>query len=205
VTVDYFDATMLNRQRLLWAIATRRQLERWEPLVAAILRDSLARRPSDAVLVWSAEIEHHFGLIAAHHLLVALDGAPASGVPVDGLLRAELTDGRHLHEHWVDNMPVFNVVPRPAPPPRQSGRSFADRNPGESPYWWLGFDSKKGAMFTPKASAQELHRLLDAVETDVLASDSMLAEYVPPRVPSPWLHRGGEWWPKADDAEQPGD
>ena len=31
---EYFDQTMLNRQRLLWAVATRRQLERWEPLVA---------------------------------------------------------------------------------------------------------------------------------------------------------------------------
>jgi hypothetical protein len=188
----------VNRQRLLWAVATRKQLERWEPLVAAFLRDSLERRPSDAVLVWSAEIEHHFGLVAAHHLLVAIDLPPASGVPIDPTIRAELTEGRHLHEHWPDNMPVFKVVPPPAQPPRQSGRSFAARNPGESPYWWLGFDSKKGAMFMPQAPAQELHRLLDSVETEVLASDAALAEYVPPRAPSQWMLHDGEWWPKPD-------
>jgi hypothetical protein len=28
---------MLNRQRLLWAFATRRQLERWEPLPLSLL------------------------------------------------------------------------------------------------------------------------------------------------------------------------
>jgi hypothetical protein len=196
VTSNYFDARMLNRQRLLWSVATRRQLERWEPLVAAYLRASLAGQPPDAGLVWSAEIEHHFGLVAAHHLLGALDESPPSCVPVDTLLRAELTEGRHLHEHWVDNMPVFNVVPRPAQPPRQSGRSFAARNPGRSPYWWLGFDSKKGAMLTPQAPVQDLHRLLDAVE--VLASDPALTEYLPPRAPSPWLYENGEWWPKGD-------
>ena len=32
---EYFDERMVNRERLLWAIATRRQLERWEPYVAA--------------------------------------------------------------------------------------------------------------------------------------------------------------------------
>ena len=32
---SYFSDLMVNRQRLLWTLATRRQLERWEPLVAA--------------------------------------------------------------------------------------------------------------------------------------------------------------------------
>ena len=32
---DYFGEFMVNRQLLLWAVATRTQLERWEPLVAA--------------------------------------------------------------------------------------------------------------------------------------------------------------------------
>jgi hypothetical protein len=201
VAADYFDATMLNRQRLLWAVGTRRQLERWEPLVAAELRDSLAGRAANGGRVWAAEIEHHLALVAVHHLLVALDLPPASGVPVDPVLRAELIEGRHLHEHWPDNVPVFNVTPPPAPPPKESGKSFAARNPGRSPYWWLEWSSKDGPRLMPHASAQELHQLLDAVEAEVLASDPALAEYVPARAPSPWLHEGGEWWPKTDAAE----
>jgi hypothetical protein len=198
VSADYFDATMLNRQRLLWAVATRRQLERWELLVAAHILDSLAGREAVGSRVWAAEIEHHFALVAAHHLIVALDLPPASGVVVDPVLRAELIEGRHLHEHWPDNAPVFNVKPPPAPPPRQSGRAFAARNPGRSPYWWLGWSSNDGPQLMPQAAAQELHDLLDAVEAEVLASDPALADYVPARAPSPWLHEGGEWWPKPE-------
>jgi hypothetical protein len=48
MTTDYFNEGMVNRQRLLWAIATRRQLERWEPLVAAILNETSPGGPSTA-------------------------------------------------------------------------------------------------------------------------------------------------------------
>jgi hypothetical protein len=196
VTNDYFDERMLNRQRLLWAVATRRQLERWEPIVAAVARHQIANRRPAGKDIWSAEIEHHLALIAAHNLLQALDLAPATSVLVDATLRAELTEGRHLHEHWPDNMPVFNVRPRPAQPPRQSGKNFAGRNPDRGPYWWLGFDPKKGALLLPHVSAPTLHELLDAVEAEVLTNDDSFREYVPPRAPSPWLHENGEWWPK---------
>jgi hypothetical protein len=196
VTNDYFDERMVNRQRLLWAIATRRQLERWEPIVAAVVRGHIADRQPEGADVWSGEIEHHFALIAAHNLLEALDLAPATNVSVDATLRAELTEGRHLHEHWSDNMPVFNVRPRPAQPPRQSGKNFAGRNPDRGPYWWLGFDPKKGALLLPHVSAPALHELLDAVEAEVLTNDDSFREYVPPQAPSPWLHEDGEWWPK---------
>jgi hypothetical protein len=63
VTNDYFDERMLNRQRLLWAIALRRQLERWEPLVASYLRAVMADREPDGADVWSGEIEHNLALI----------------------------------------------------------------------------------------------------------------------------------------------
>lgn len=198
MNADYFDETMRSRQRLLWAVATRRQLERWEPLVAAYWLNALAGRNADGALVWQAEIEHHFALIAAHHLLDALDLSPASGVPVAPTMRDELTQGRDLLEHWEDNLPVFLVTPRPEPPPRRSGRAFAARNPGLSPYWWLRLDNSRGAMVMPQAPAPALHDLLDAVEAEVIASDPGLADYVPPRAPSPWVHENGEWWPKAD-------
>ena len=41
---DYFDDLTVNRQRLLWTVAIRRQLERWEPPVAARVGDDLAGR-----------------------------------------------------------------------------------------------------------------------------------------------------------------
>ena len=53
MTTDYFNEGMVNRQRLLWAIATRRQLERWEPLVAAILNEDLAGRPLNGGTWWA--------------------------------------------------------------------------------------------------------------------------------------------------------
>jgi hypothetical protein len=196
VTNDYFDERMVNRQRLLWAIATRRQLERWEPLVASNLRAHLAGRRPTGADIWSAEIEHHLALVAARNLIQALDLAPAANVSVDPTLRAELIEGRHLHEHWPENMPVFNVTPRPAQPPHRSGERFTARNPKRGPYSWLSCNNKEGAMLLPHASAPALHKLLDAVEAEVLTDDDSLSDYVPPRAPSPWIHEDGEWWPK---------
>lgn len=203
MTDDYFDEGTRNRQRLIWAVATRRQLERWEPIVAANLLADGEGGQLEGADVWSAAIEHHFALVAAHHLLVALDLHPASSVHVEATLRAELTEGRHLHEHWKENLPVFNVKPRPREPGHQSGRDFAARNPGRGPYWWLGWTNKRGALLLPNVSAPALHRLLDDVEAEVLASDARLSEYVPPRAPSPWVHKGGEWWPDAASVAAP--
>ena len=129
VTRNYFDDVMINRQRLLFAIATRRQLDRWEPIVAAHVRRLMGDRQLDDPDIWAAEIEHHFLLIAARNLLRALELPPSTNVTVDQTLRAELIEGRDLHEHWTENLPIFNVRPRPAQPPRRSGRDFAARNP----------------------------------------------------------------------------
>jgi hypothetical protein len=195
MTGDYFDDRMVNRQRLLWMIATRRQLERWEPIVAEGVRRAVAGRQLDDVDIWSAEIEHHFTLVAARHLIEALAFDPAASVPVDPTVRDELVEGRNLHEHWRENLPVFNVTPR-AQAPRRSGRDFAARNPDRGPYWWLGFDHKSGALLLPHVGAPALHQLLDAVEAEVLSEDPSLATFMPPRAPSPWIHEDGEWWPK---------
>jgi hypothetical protein len=196
----YFGPLMVNRQRLLWAVATRRQLERWELLVAESLRAEFDGAEFGDANIWLAAMEHHFVLIAARNLLHALDLDPATSVPVDPTMRAELIEGRDLHEHWTENMPVFNMTPRKTEPPRRSGRDFAARNPREGPYDWLCWSNTKGAELLPHVSAPELHDLLDAVETDVLARDAALARFVPPRVPSPWTRQNGEWWPKREDA-----
>lgn len=200
MTDDYFDDTIVNRQRLLWAIATRQQLERWEPIVATVVRDGLAGRPPDGADVWSAEIEHHLALVAARNLFRALDLPPTTTVSVDPILRAELIEGRDLHEHWPENLQVFTVRPRVAQPQYPSGKKFAARNPDSGPYWQFAWNLKTGARLLPHVSAPALHQLLDAVEADVLTNDVAFRDYVPPRAPSPWLHQNGEWWPKTDDA-----
>jgi hypothetical protein len=56
---------------------------------------------------------------------------------IDPTIRSELIEGRDLHEHWEENMPVFNVSPRVEMPPRSTGRRFAARNPKAGPYEWL--------------------------------------------------------------------
>jgi len=196
-TSDYFSPAMVNRERLVWTVATRRQLGRWEPLVAASVLRGFEDRQLDDADIWAAQIEHHFALIAARHLLQALELDPPTNVAVDPTLRAELKEGRDLHEHWLENVPVFNVSPRVKQPPRSSGRSFAARNPDRAPYWWLGWSNKTGPTLLPNVSAPAVHGLLDAVEAEVLADDSALSPFVPPRAPSPWLHQDGEWWPKA--------
>jgi hypothetical protein len=195
VTHEYFDERMVNRQRLLWTMATRRQLERWEPYVAAAVLRRTEGRELDSADIWSAEIEHHFALVAGRHLLRALEFEPATRVSIDPTLRAELIQGRDLHEHWPDNLPVFNISPRVDEPPRPSGRDFAARNPDRGPYWWLGWSNKTGAQLLPHVSAPALHHVLDEVEAEVLANDAELTRFVPPRAPSPWLQQDGEWWP----------
>jgi hypothetical protein len=78
--------------------------------------------------MWAVETEHHFALFAASHLLQALDLDPVTNVAINKTMRAELKEGRDLHEHWLDNLPVFNVSPRVRQPPRTPGREFAARN-----------------------------------------------------------------------------
>jgi hypothetical protein len=190
MTNDYFDDLMINRQRLLWAIATRQQLERWEPYVAAAVRDD-GLSDSD---IWAAEIEHHLALVAARHLIQALELAP-TGVSIDPTVRDELVEGRDLHEHWLDNLPVFLKTPRMAQPQFPSGKRYAARNPDRDPYRWDSWGNMTGPMLLPHVPASELHALVDAVEAEVLAQDEALERFVPERKASPWRFENGEWWP----------
>jgi hypothetical protein len=191
----YFDTLMLNRQRLLWAVASRLQLERWEPYVAADVLRGYEHRQLDDADIWLAQIEHHFALIAARNLLRALDLEPASSVVIDSTMRSELIEGRDLHEHWVENLPVFNITPRQTQPGYRSGRDFAKRHPTRGPYDWLSWSNKTGARLMPNVPASALHKVLDDVEAEVIADDAALARFIPPRAPSPWLRRDDEWWP----------
>ena len=194
----YFSPLMVRRQRLFWAVATRRQLERWEPLVAEWVYRNLFNRQLDDVDVWAAQAEHHLALVAARHLLHALDLAPAARVLVDPTVRDELIEGRDLNEHWTENMPVFNVNPRQTQPTHKTGKRFAARNPTSGPYDWIDWTPPSGALLQPHVPAPVLHQLLDAIEADALAEDPELARFVPARAPSPWVLQNGEWWPKGE-------
>lgn len=199
---DYFSDVSLNRQLLLWAVAARRQLERWEPLVAAHVRANLGGGPRlpDAE-IWQAQIEHHFALVAARNLLHAIDLANDYRIPLQPILRQELIDGRDLLEHWKENLPIFNTTPRPAEPKYPSGKRFAARHPRRTPYYWLSWTNTRGAMLLPDAAAPDLHELIDRVEATVLGKDPQLARFVPPRPESPWTESEGEWWPAAGIAK----
>jgi hypothetical protein len=196
---DYFNERMVNRQLLIWAIATRRQIERWEPLVAANLRAQyVGAPPFPDAFIWEAATEHHFLQIAARNLIRAIDLATPT-VPIEPKIRAELIEGRNLHEHWVDNLPVLSVTPRAEQPKHRSGKAFAARNPGRGPYWWLGWTNTEGPMILPNVPAQAVHELVDRVEATVMARDSGLRRFIPPRQPSPWLGEDAgddRWWPR---------
>lgn len=73
---DYFSGTMVNRQRLFWAVAARRQLERWEPIVATAVREAFSGRQLGDGDIWLGEIEHHL-----RSLLLATSSTPLTSVP----------------------------------------------------------------------------------------------------------------------------
>ena len=196
--VDYFD-----RYEYLpamgWAVATRTQLDRWEPLVAAWVAEEIGDRvPFPAPDYWRARHEWHFLIIAARNLIGSFD-LLANPPVLDSTIRDEIIEVRGVNEHWKENMPVFNVKPPPGPPPHRTGKSFAARNPGRSPFGLaLNWNIKAGALVTPNVSASDLHGLIDRVQEPIVADHPELAEYVPARLPSPWLKdpRWG-WFPRS--------
>jgi hypothetical protein len=198
----YWDSPSVNRELLIWAFATRRQLERWEPLVADSLRAEFkypGTSPFTDWQIWETAIEHHFLLVAARNLIRAIE-LPGAGVTIDPTLRAELIEGRDLHEHWVENAPIFNVHPRREPKYR-SGKDFAERNPQPSnyPYWWLGWNSRDGPRVLPNVPAHAIHKLVDRVGAVVTSRDPTLERFVPQRAPSPWAGEAAgddRWWPR---------
>jgi hypothetical protein len=197
----YFEEPMLSRQRLLWALATRRQLERWELYVARDIASVFQDRPSleDADL-WASQSEHHLLVIAARNRIGALDLPPKSAIEIDVDLRDDIVQGRGALEHWKENMPAFNVRAHRggAEPKHRSSRAFAERNPREAPFEWLDWTASTGPRVMPHAPASDLHALVDAVEAEALSVRPELARFIPPRAPSPWRRDDDGWWPAID-------
>jgi hypothetical protein len=192
----YFDAVMVNRQVLSWALATRLPPDRWEPLVAENARNLIEGIDSAGSLIWQAQFEHHFCLVAASHLLtsLALGRAP---VAVDPRLRAEIRQGRDLHEHWKENMPVFNVTPRRREPKHPTGQQFAAANPDRSPYFWLRWDNEVGPKLMPNVPSTNVRTLVDGAESHVLRVAPEMATFLLPRPESSWIDSPSHgWWPR---------
>lgn len=191
---EYFSGLMARRQALLWAIATRRQLDRWEALVASIVREQVS---AAGTVVWEAEVERHFALIAGRNLLWALD-LPGSEVVVDRSALETVKNLRDVHEHWNENMPVFNVSPLQEAPPRKSGQTLAAQEPDRTPFSQFAWNSTEGPMLWSGLPAATLRAVLDEIEEQVLAADPSLERFRPPRAPSPWLGEAAgadRWWP----------
>jgi len=158
---EYFSPLGVARGVMSWALGTRMQLDRWEPLVARNLWLHHRNEQLPDPLIWQAEHDHHFALVACRNLLgaLALAGDP---VEVDPVVHTQIA-GRDLHGHWDENMPVFNVRPS-GTPPRKSGKDFAVSNPDRSPYDWLAWKGNAGPMLLPLVAAPQVHALLDAAK-----------------------------------------
>jgi len=197
-TNDYFDDLAIQRQLLLWVTATRRQLQRWEANVAAIVHFGLQSHEPSGRLVWEAEIERHLAFVSARNLLRAIDLAQPH-IRVDTGFEEMLRVVRDLLEHWDENMPVFNVHPQRRPAPRRSGKLFKAKNEGQTPYSAFAWNSIEGPLLIAGVPASMLHSLLDEVEAEVIRDRPEMIEFIPERVPSPWLGESAgedQWLPR---------
>jgi hypothetical protein len=195
---DYFSGAGGYRQVLVWTVATRVQLERWEPLVAAHVKKDLVKETEfPSVGYWQMHYEWHFCLIAARNLIGALDLLD-SPIAFEQIVRDEIIETRDLNEHWKENMPVFNTRPRTLQPARKTGKSFAARNPNNGPYGWFNWNSRFGALLTPNVPAPRLRQLLEQVLARMLADRPELAAYIPAPAASPWIDDPDVhgWWPR---------
>jgi len=205
----YFDDLMSERQALVWAAAARRQLARWEPLVAkhclVLLEPQLDPPPAHPTAMttteyWQGETERHLLLVALRHLVVAaglMDQPPS----MDADVVAELREVRDLNEHWDESMPVFQAEPRAGEPQFRSGKRFAARHPRHGPYCWWAWDGALGPLVAPTVSGTQVYELVDAVVEAAEAARPDLAGTVPPAAPRPWripVAAGEMWWPDLD-------
>lgn len=218
MTIDPSFVVNPEHEVVVWAGATRRQLERWEPLVAwdwLVRNQGNMVHPPDPPIemsltnVFRAQTEHHFLLIAAGQLVKALRMLDPPPV-LDSTVADELTEARDLNEHWENNQPVFNVAAvQPDGPPKRirepsyrSGKRFAERNESAGPYCWWAWNGRDGPLITPNVPATAIHDLV-ATALD-LVTIANVEVFIPPAADRPWhmpLEQGAiGWTPKLDAA-----
>ena len=150
--------------------------------------------------MWPGEAERHLLLDAARNLLKAADLMDGPLV-IDPVVADELREVRDLNQHWDENMPVFEVRPRPREPKFQSGKDFAGGNPRRGPYCWWAWDNARGPLVSPNASTTEVHKLVADTITAARVTQPEMADAVPDAAPRPWSEPekpGDWWWPKLD-------
>ena len=196
------DDLMLHREVLVWVVGARRQLDRWEPLVARHTYLAMAKQDAPGRLVWDLDIEHHLAIVACGQLRSALERAVGKIPPMSRALADELTMLRNLHEHRDENLPRFANVWEPTLDHPTAAR-FAATHPLRSPFGFWSWEAARGPMLGPDLPSSDVRAELDRIERDVLDRDASLADYLPQeRPPSPWI--GDEpdpqwrWWPRDD-------
>lgn len=191
-----FARSVRQEQVLLWAIAARRELHHWDRDVAAAASLRLHRKPEPRNLTWMAEIDRHFALVALANLVRALRCADVDVVMDDEDLPERLTDLRNVNEHWDDYMPNFSAG-RKIRGPQPSGKRFAEKYPGASPYQAWSLDTDQGAMLGPATPVALVLAFVERVEAAVLAQRPDLAEVRPEPEENPWLGEdAGDWLPR---------
>jgi hypothetical protein len=196
------DDVLIHREVLIWVIGARRQLDRWEPLVARHTALSMLKREVPGRLAWDLDIEHHLAIVACGQLRSALDAADGKIEPMPAALAGELTMLRNLHEHRDENRARFANIWKPILSHR-TAKQFAAAHPLRSPFGFWTWESARGPMLGPDLPSSEVRDELDRIERDVLARDPSLAEYLPQERPrSPWLGEEPDpqwrWFPRDD-------
>lgn len=183
---------------LLWVIGARREIERWEYLAAQVLREDLDKIGTiDGPRYWLSHLNHHLAVVATHHAIEAAKLDPDFHARMDAADSRLIRDVRDLHEHWVENKPIFfGRIGQPAFP---SGRHFRELEPVRPPYAPMSWANKTGLKIAGDVTVHRVHVFLDSAELYVLERHPEFAGFVPNRRPSPWMYVedfGGEWWPR---------
>ena len=95
-----------------------------------------------AAMIWQSQFEHHFAVVAADHMLMAIERLDPP-IPVEQSLSEGIADLRDMLEHWLDNMPVFNQHPRPRPPAHRSGKALCSEPPGPESVQLAGLGQRR--------------------------------------------------------------
>lgn len=195
---EFFSGLSGARQVLFWVVATRRHLELWDEHVARIVAEDLRSRESDGQLIWDSQLDRHLTIVCLRNVLRALD-VVENPPEVPSGIGETIKNVRDLLEHWDENMPIFNVSPRKAEPPRPPGKDFAKTHPDQTPYYGISWNGKRGSMVTPNLAAAQLHDLLDRLEGWAIEMSPSLKGFVHVRKPSPWQRDdSGILWPAAE-------
>lgn len=192
------DDTMQNRQVMFWLLAVRSHLRSWEVVVAKCVKADLNDQSRSDALIWQAQLTRHMTFVSAFNLVRALKNADQRFQTMPEDMAAEMEVQRHVQEHWDEQWPSFYNASDPGPLTR-SGKTFAERHPGKSPYDFLSWDSQTGPRLAPGLTVPAVHEFLNELQAEVLAAAPDLERFIPPEVPSPWMGSDSgdnQWWPR---------